>query len=30
MREGYRDRPVLKKPVKYEELAEILTRLVSR
>jgi len=28
MREGYRERPVLKKPFKYEDLAEILTRLV--
>lgn len=27
---GYRDRPVLKKPFKYEELVEILTRLLSR
>jgi CheY-like chemotaxis protein len=27
-REDYRDRPVLKKPFKYEELAEILTRLI--
>lgn len=28
-RDGYRDRPVLKKPFKYEELVEILTRLLS-
>jgi CheY-like chemotaxis protein len=27
LREGYSDRPVLKKPFKYEELAAILTRL---
>ena len=27
LREGYLDRPVLKKPFKYEELAAILTRL---
>ena len=30
MRDGYRDRPVLKKPFKYEELVEMLTRLLSR
>jgi CheY-like chemotaxis protein len=29
MREDYRDQPMLKKPFKYEELAEMLTRLVS-
>ena len=27
LRKGYSDRPVLKKPFKYEELAAILTRL---
>jgi hypothetical protein len=30
MSEGYRDRPVLKKPFPYEELVEVLTRLLSR
>jgi CheY-like chemotaxis protein len=30
MRDGYRDRPVLKKPFPYEELVEVLTRLLSR
>ena len=30
MREGYRDRPVLNKPFRNEQLAEILTRLLSR
>jgi CheY-like chemotaxis protein len=30
MRDSYRDRPVLKKPFKDEELAEILARLLSR
>jgi CheY-like chemotaxis protein len=30
MRDGYRDRPVLKKPFRYEELVGILTRLLSR
>jgi len=30
LRDGYRDRPVLKKPFKNEELVEILTRLLSR
>jgi CheY-like chemotaxis protein len=30
MWDGYRDRPVLKKPFRYEELVEILTRLLSR
>ena len=30
MREGYCDRPVLKKPFQYEELVGILTRLLSR
>ena len=29
-RDGYRDRPVLKKPFRDEELAAILTRLVAR
>lgn len=29
MRDGYRDRPVLKKPFMDKELAEILTRLLS-
>jgi CheY-like chemotaxis protein len=29
-RDGYRDRPVLKKPFRNEELVEILTRLLSR
>ena len=28
-RVGYRDRPALKKPFRQEELAEILTRLLS-
>jgi CheY-like chemotaxis protein len=28
--DGYRDRPVLKKPFPFEELVEILTRLLSR
>ena len=30
MSEGYRDRPVLKNPFPYEELVEVLTRLLSR
>jgi CheY-like chemotaxis protein len=30
MSEGYRDRPVLKKPFPYEELVEVLTHLLSR
>jgi CheY-like chemotaxis protein len=30
MKEGYLDRPVLKKPFKFEELVEVLTRLASR
>jgi CheY-like chemotaxis protein len=30
MSEGYRDRPVLEKPFAYEELVEVLTRLLSR
>ena len=30
MRDGYRDRPVLKKPFRDEELAAILTRLFAR
>jgi CheY-like chemotaxis protein len=29
MREGYRDRPVLRKPFRYEDLDEILTRLLT-
>jgi CheY-like chemotaxis protein len=29
VRESYPDRPVLKKPFKYEELVEIFTRLLS-
>jgi CheY-like chemotaxis protein len=29
LRDGYRDRPILKKPFPYEQLAEILTRLLS-
>jgi CheY-like chemotaxis protein len=29
MRDGYRDRPVLRKPFKNEELVEILTLLLS-
>ena len=29
VRSGYRDRPVLKKPFPYDELAETLTRLLS-
>lgn len=28
MRDGFRDRAVLRKPFRYEELAEILTRLL--
>jgi hypothetical protein len=30
MRDGYRDRPVLKKPFPCEELVKVLTRLLSR
>jgi hypothetical protein len=30
VRDGYRDRPVLRKPFPYEELVEVLTRLLSR
>ena len=30
IREGYRDRPVLKKPFPYENLAEVLSGLLSR
>jgi CheY-like chemotaxis protein len=30
MRDGYRDRPVLKKPFPYEELVEVFTRLLAR
>jgi DNA-binding NtrC family response regulator len=30
MIDGYGDRPVLRKPFPYEELVEILTRLLSR
>ena len=29
IRDGYRDRPVLKKPFKYEQLVKILTHLLS-
>jgi CheY-like chemotaxis protein len=29
LRDGYRDRPILKKPFLYEQLAEILARLIS-
>jgi CheY-like chemotaxis protein len=29
VKEGYPDRPVLKKPFKYEDLVELLTRLVQ-
>ena len=29
MRDGYRDRPVLKKPFRHEDLVEVLTRLLS-
>jgi CheY-like chemotaxis protein len=30
MRDGYRNRPVLQKPFKFEELVENLTRLTAR
>jgi CheY-like chemotaxis protein len=30
MREGYRDRPVLKKPFRYEDLTGVLSRLFAR
>ena len=30
MTDGYRDRPVLKKPFQYEELVQILTGLLAR
>lgn len=30
MREGYRDRPMLRKPLRYEELTGMLTRLLAR
>ncbi|MGZ5865815.1 MAG: response regulator [Xanthobacteraceae bacterium] len=30
MKPGFQDRPVLRKPFKYEQLVEILTRLLSR
>ena len=30
MRDGYRDRPLLKKPFQYEELLEIFARLLPR
>jgi CheY-like chemotaxis protein len=30
MRDGFRDRPLLKKPFRYEELVDILTSLLSR
>lgn len=29
MREGYRDRPVLKRPFRYGDLTEILTRVLA-
>ena len=29
MREGYRDRPVLKKPFRHQDLTEILTRVLA-
>ena len=29
MREGYRDRPLLKKPIRFQELVEVFTRLIS-
>jgi CheY-like chemotaxis protein len=29
MRDGYRDRPLLKKPIRYQELIEVFTRLLS-
>ena len=28
-REGYRDRPLLKKPIRFQELVEVFTRLIS-
>ena len=30
MRDGYRDRPMLKKPIRYEELVGVFTRLLPR
>jgi CheY-like chemotaxis protein len=30
LRDGFRDRPLLKKPFQYEELVEIFTRLLTR
>ncbi len=30
MRDSFRDRAVLRKPFKYEELADVLTRLLAR
>lgn len=30
MRDGYRDRPLVKKPIRYEELVEVFTRLLVR
>jgi CheY-like chemotaxis protein len=30
MREGYRDRPLLNKPIRYEALVEVFTRLLVR
>ena len=30
MRDGYRDRPLLKKPIRYDELIEVFTRLLTR
>jgi CheY-like chemotaxis protein len=29
MRDGYRERPLLKKPIRYQELIEVFTRLLS-
>ena len=29
MRDGYGNRPVLKKPIRYQELVEVFTRLLS-
>ena len=29
MRDGYRGRPLLKKPIRYQELIEVFTRLLS-
>jgi CheY-like chemotaxis protein len=30
IRDGYRDRPVLKKPFRYDELSDVLSRLLRR